>query len=80
MKKEHCANCSGILISRKIDYDKKIGSKRVLFQDVPASVCSSCDEVWIEGKVAEKMEKLFAKGKKPTRWIKIPIWSLSRPA
>ena len=80
MKKENCANCDGTLVRRKIEYDKKIGEKRVLFEDVPALVCSSCDEVWFDGKVAEKMERLFQKGIKPTRWVKVPIWSFSRAA
>ena len=80
MKKELCATCGGTLVKDTISYDKKIGRKRVLFEDVPAKVRSSCDEVWIDGKVAEKMERLFHKGKKPVRWISIPVWSLSRAA
>lgn len=80
MKKERCANCGGILLFQKVEYDKKIGDKRILFEDVPALVCSSCEEVWIDGKVAEKMEKIFQKGNRPTRWIKIPIWSFSKAA
>lgn len=80
MKKEKCANCGSLLVPQRINYDKKIGDKRVLFEDVPALVCSSCDEVWIEGKVVEKMERLLQKGTKPTRWVKIPIWSLAKAA
>lgn len=80
MKNESCANCGGLLVPQKIEYEKKIGEKRMLFEDVPASVCASCDEIWIEGKIAEKMEGIFHKGIRPTRWVKIPIWSLSRAA
>lgn len=80
MKKEKCTNCGGFLLPKKVDYDKKVGGKRVLFEEVPALVCTSCDEIWIEGKVAEKMERLFLEGKKPTRWIKVPIWSLAKAA
>ena len=80
MKKEECAQCGGALLHKTISYDKKIGEKRVLFEDVPALVCSACDAVWIDGKVAEKMEILFHNGKKPTRWMKIPIWSFSQAA
>ena len=80
MKKERCANCCGILVLQKVNYEKKVGEKRVLFEEVPALVCSSCDEIWIEGKVAEKMERIFQKGSKPVRWIKIPIWSFPKAA
>ena len=80
MKKERCANCNGILMVQKVDYEKKVGRKRVLFEEVPALVCSSCEEVWLEGKTAEKMERIFNKGQRPSRWVKIPIWSFSKAA
>lgn len=77
MKKEKCASCGGLVIPKKVEYEKKMGSHRLLFEQVPAKVCTSCDEVWIEGKIAEKMEKLFQKGIKPTRRITVPVWSFS---
>lgn len=80
MKKEQCAQCGGTLLHKTISYDKKVGAKRVLFEDVPALVCSDCDSVWMDGKVAEKMEEIFHNGKEPTRWATIPIWSLAKAA
>ena len=80
MKKEKCANCGSNLVSRKVEYDKKVGQKRVLFESVPASVCLSCDEVWLDGKVAEKMEQLFRAEIKPIKWLKIPIYPFSQAA
>ena len=41
--------------------------------------CATCGGILI-GKTAERMEKLLQKGKKPTRWMKIPIWSFSKAA
>ncbi|MBF0104711.1 MAG: YgiT-type zinc finger protein [Deltaproteobacteria bacterium] len=78
MKKNACAKCGGILVKQKIDYEKKVGEKRALFEAVPASVCTSCDEVWLDAMVAEKIEEIFNKSLKPTRWVKVPLWSLSR--
>lgn len=80
MKKRKCGNCGGFLIPKKTAYEKRVGMKRVLFEDVPSMVCPYCDEVWIDGKVAEKIERIFKKGVKPTRWISIPVCSLSRAA
>lgn len=80
MKKNKCASCGGILVRQKIDYEKKVGEKRALFEAVPAWVCTSCDEVWLDAKVAEKMEQIFKKSLKPTRWVRIPLWSLARLA
>jgi YgiT-type zinc finger domain-containing protein len=78
MKKELCVNCGGILIKQLVEYEKTVGSKKMLFEDVPALVCSCCDEIWIDGKVAEKMERIFKKNIKPKRYITLPVWSLSR--
>ncbi len=80
MKNSKCANCGGVLVKQKIDYERKTGAKRALFEAVPALVCTSCDEIWLDAKVAEKIEKIFQKSIKPTRWVKIPIWSLARLA
>ena len=80
MKKGKCAKCGGILLLKKIDYDKKVGEKRMLFENVPTLVCSSCDEIWLDGKIVEKMERVFQKGVKPTRWISIPVWSFPKAA
>ena len=68
------------MVPQKISYDKKVGRRMLGFENVPALVCSACDEVWLDGKIAEKMEKIARKGSKPTRWIKVPIWSLSHAA
>ena len=54
--------------------------KRMLFENVPTLVCSACDEIWLDGKVLEKMEKVFQKGAKPTHWISIPVWSFPKAA
>lgn len=80
MKKEKCANCAGTLVPQKVVYEKNVGGRRVLFEDVPALVCSDCDEIWIEGKIAEKMERIYRKGLNPTRRITLPVWSLSKVA
>lgn len=80
MKREQCAYCGGTLLHKKIVYDKKVGEKHLLFEEVPASVCSDCDAVWIDGKIAEKMEQIFNNGQKPTRWAKIPVWSFPKAA
>lgn len=80
MKKEKCANCGGLLVAQKIMYEKNVGGRRVFFEDVPARICSNCDEIWIDGKTAEKMERIYQKGLKPTRRITLPVWSLSKVA
>ncbi|MBI2339008.1 MAG: YgiT-type zinc finger protein [Deltaproteobacteria bacterium] len=80
MKKERCANCGGKLLPRRVEYEKIIGRHRALFDEVPANVCLECDEIWLDGKIAEKMERLFYKGAKPTRKVTIPVWSLAKVA
>ena len=80
MKTKKCAACGGVLVGKKVEYEKCVGTKRMFFENVPASVCVSCDEIWLEGKVAEKIEKVFQKSLKPKTWIKVPVWSFSKAA
>lgn len=77
MRKQRCASCGGFLVAQNIVYEKKVGEKRVVFENVPAMVCASCDEVWFDGKTAEKIERLFQKKILPSRWLKVPVFSYS---
>lgn len=76
--KRKCPNCGGMMVAKQIEYEKKIGSKRMLFEDVPADVCVSCEEVWIDGKVLQNLEKVFLKPKKTSRYLSIPVLSYSK--
>lgn len=78
MKPKTCANCGGALVKQEIDYEKKVGNRRALFENVPAQVCTRCEEVWLDASVAEKIEKLFWKSLRPKKWLRIPILSLSK--
>ena len=81
MKKKHrCANCGGTLVNEMIRYDKHWGDEIVIFEDVPAEVCTQCDEVWLDGKTVEKMDRLLFRKTRPTRMLSVPTWSLKRAA
>lgn len=67
-----------MMVAKEIEYEKKIGSKRMLFEDVPADVCVSCEEIWIDGKVLQNLEKVFLKPKKTSRYLSIPVLSYSK--
>jgi YgiT-type zinc finger domain-containing protein len=79
-KKNLCAVCGGILIEEDIRYDKRWEDKIAIFENVPAQVCPQCGETWIDGKILEKMEKLFHKKMRPTYKLMIPVWSLKKAA
>ena len=79
MKKrlERCAGCGGKLVSKVIKYDQHWGDQIVVFEDVPAKVCASCNEVWLSSKVVQAMDKILVKQRKPSKKMMVPVWSLS---
>jgi YgiT-type zinc finger domain-containing protein len=72
-----CAVCGGLLTRKAIRYDQHWGDQIVIFDDVPASVCATCGEIWLGSKTVQAMEKILLQQKKPTKKIAIPVWSLS---
>lgn len=79
-KRNYCAACGGILVKDIIRYDKRCGNDVAIFEKVPAETCPQCGEVWIDGKVMEKIERLFLKKSKPQYKISIPVWELKKAA
>lgn len=73
-----CSMCGGGLIKKKITHEEHWGkSEFYIFTDVPASVCSKCDEVYIDAKTSKKMERIVMQEKEPEHYRKVPEWSLA---
>lgn len=79
MKERHepCAACGGATTSKRLDLDRHIYGKWVLFEDVPAHVCVDCGEVWLDAAVLRAMESAVADGRTPSRQVEIPSFSLA---
>jgi YgiT-type zinc finger domain-containing protein len=75
-KRALCAVCGGALHAAAITHQERRGAKLYLFQNVPAQVCSACEEIWIEETVFEEIDRLIAKGQ-PVRRVVTPVFDLA---
>lgn len=75
-KTRRCANCGGTLLHKRVQVDQHWGEDIVVFENVPADVCATCDQVWLGSRVLKEIQKVLGKNKKPSRKISVPVWSL----
>ncbi len=52
------------------------GNTLYVFENVPALRCEECSELWIEGKIAERLDELIKKSK-PERIIQASVFDLA---
>jgi YgiT-type zinc finger domain-containing protein len=75
-KKTICAVCGGELKNTTITHEEKRGEKIYLFRHVPAQVCSTCGEIWIEELTLREIDRLIKEGQ-PTQKVETPIYEFS---
>ena len=67
-----------------ITYTHPWGDELYRFENVPALVCTQSGEVWFTAEVARLMDEIIRKRRKPKKFHKVPVYSLSeltaRPA
>jgi len=56
--------CGGTVVDKKIKVERNINGRRVVFKNVPASVCSNCSEIYFQSKTVKQMDRLAAKKEK----------------
>ena len=71
-----CAICGGGLKKTTITHEEKRAGKLCLFQHVPAHVCQTCGEVWIDERTLQEIDRLIEKGE-PVRTVKTPVYDMS---
>ena len=74
---KRCAVCGGSLRNTLITHEEKRNGRIYLFQKVPAEVCSSCGEIWIEEATLRIIDWLILKGK-PLRKVETPVYNFAR--
>jgi YgiT-type zinc finger domain-containing protein len=75
-----CPECGGEFVRQKINYEQRWKERLYSFEDVPALVCSQCDNSYLEPKTATTIDKIILEHKKPAKYISVPTFSLSRKA
>ena len=71
-----CTLCGGHLRKTAITHEEKRGKKLYLIQNVPARVCGSCGEVWIEGTTLQEIDSLIQEGQ-PVRKVETPVYDFA---
>jgi YgiT-type zinc finger domain-containing protein len=72
-----CYFCKGQLVKKHITHIHTWGEKIVLFEDVPAEVCTQCGETYFSPEVLERMDNVVTSGTKPRTTIAIPVFSMA---
>ena len=72
-----CAVCGGELEATTITHEVKRGTHIYLFQNVPAQVCTVCQEIWIDEEVLQVIDRLIESGV-PVRKVETPVYDFPR--
>lgn len=62
MKINRCSVCKGNLIYKKITYTQELEGKVYVVNDVPALVCSQCEEQYLSPEIVDRIQKVIEKG------------------
>jgi YgiT-type zinc finger domain-containing protein len=74
--KELCAVCGHETRKTTITHEEQRNGHFYLFQDVPAFVCTSCGEIWIEETTLKEIDRLIKEGE-PIRMVETPVFDLA---
>jgi YgiT-type zinc finger domain-containing protein len=69
----HCAVCGGELKATTITHEEKRDSHIYLFQNVPATVCTACGEIWIDQEGLQQIDHIIDTGV-PARKVETPVY------
>ena len=72
-----CAACGGTCEVTTITHEVKRGTRLYVFENVPATICGECREIWIDEEVLQEIDKLIEYGV-PVRKIETPVYDFSR--
>lgn len=75
--KERCAVCGQKLCQTTITHEVRQEANIYLFQNVPAQVCKTCGEVWIEEITLQEIDRLIKEGE-PIRKVETPVYDFVR--
>ncbi len=72
-----CSYCGSSVDERHVRMELWIGDSLVVFEDVPAGVCSQCGEEYISADIQDKM---FALSKTPAKKkMEVPVYLFTDP-
>ena len=75
-----CFACHNQMKKKAITVDLRVGSKLLIIERVPATVCEHCGEKVFTLAIARKLQDLGRRRTKPRRVRKIPVFTMKESA
>ena len=72
-----CYFCKGKIINKRVRHVHHWGDEIVIFENVPAEVCTQCGEVYFSPEVLGMMDKATLGRTPPDKSISVPVFSLT---
>ncbi|MGQ9626165.1 MAG: type II toxin-antitoxin system MqsA family antitoxin [Anaerolineae bacterium] len=72
-----CYFCKGRIEKRTIRHIHRWGEKIIIFDDVPAEVCTQCGEVYLSPEVLKEIDRFTLEAREPELTITVPVFSLA---
>jgi YgiT-type zinc finger domain-containing protein len=69
--------CGGTCEATTITHEVKRGARLYVFENVPATICGKCRELWIDEEVLQEIDTLIEYGV-PIQKIETPVYDFSR--
>ncbi|MFQ5963683.1 MAG: YgiT-type zinc finger protein [Candidatus Scalinduaceae bacterium] len=73
---EYYEYCSGPIVEKKVDLQRKVGKKYVLIKKVPVGVCKKCGTRYYAANVLKTIESTVSSRRKPEKEIHMAVYSL----
>ena len=74
-----CPVCHSQMTRKTIRYSQEWKGDLVVFENVPADVCETCQEQLLEGWVVDKINQTLWSMKPPQRHLQVPLYDLATP-
>ncbi len=73
---ETCECCGGEIVEKRVTLHRKVRSRYVLIEDVPAGVCKRCGARYYSANVLKTVEESIRGRRKAQREVLVPVYSL----
>ena len=75
---KRCPECGGQPTAQAIVHTQPWGERLYRFENVPALVCTQCGHTLLDAAVSQEIEKIIHGNLRPTKYHRVPEFSLSR--
>ena len=72
-----CPVCHGAMMAERVRHVQTWQDRVVVFENVPAEVCTRCGEVLFTGTVADRLNQVLWAMVPATRTMEVPVYDLS---